>query len=494
MIKRAPGRGSMFAMGAFALSVFLLLLFLWVAFGGSLPLSPQGYRFEAAFPQASLLVNEADVRMAGVNVGKVKSKRLSPDGRTTIAEIEVDGRFAPVKRDARLMLRQKSLLGETYVELAPGSREAENLPEGARLPGAQVQSTVQLDEIFGAFDEPTRRNFQEWLHESGIATSGTYAQDFNDSLGNAAPFLGAASDTLRPLANQRVALRRLVRNTGRVFDAISAEDGRLRALIEGGEATFSALSSRDQALSDTFQVLPTFLRETRTTSTRLARFARDTDPLVRDLRGPATDLGPTLRDLGRLSPDLEHLFRSVAPLVRASRTGVPAARRFLDGTQPLLESVHVALPELNPILSYLGFSRQQVATFLSAGGSSLAGNGEGGYEGDFSAENYLPQSAIIDTRALQRRVVRPPWERANAYVAPNAYNRSIPLGAIESFDCRPAGGTVRNPSGSGVTAAPPCFVAPPLLFQNQRYPRLRRGRARLVPPPEGRQGTAPARP
>jgi virulence factor Mce-like protein len=484
----------MLAMGGFALSVFLLLLFLWVAFGGSLPLSPNGYRFEAAFPQASLLVNEADVRMAGVDVGRVKSKRISADGRRTIAEIELDNRFAPVKRDAKVKLRQKSLLGETYVELAPGTRDAENLPDGARLPNARVEGAVQLDQIFGAFDEPTRRDFQAWLHESGIATSGTYAQDVNDSLGNAAPFLGKGADVLRPLANQRVALRRLVRNTGRVFDAASAENGRLRALIEGGDATFSALASRDEALAETFQVLPAFLRETRATVGRLERFARDTDPLVLDLRAPASDLGPTLRDLGRLSPDLERLLRAVEPLVDASVTGVPAAVRFLNGAQPLLESVHVLLPELNPILSYLGFSRQQVATFLSAGGSSFGGNGEGGYRENSGAEHYLPQSAIIDTRALQRRATRPPWERANAYVAPNAYNRSISLGAVESFDCRPAGGTVRDPSGSGVTAAPPCFRAPPLLFQNQRYPRLSRGRGRLVPPPAGRDGTAPARP
>jgi len=492
--KNAPSIGGMAAIVGFALSVMLLLTFLWIAFGGSLPTAPEGYRFKAAFPDAALLVVEADVRMAGVNVGKVKGKELAPEGRRTIAEIEIDHRFAPINRDARVVLRQKSLLGETYVEIAPGNSETPDLPDGGTLPLRGVQRTVRLDDIFAAFDERTRRNFQSWLHESGIATSGPYASDFNDSLGNAAPFFGSGAKVLRPLAEQDVALRRLVRNTGRVFRAISADGHSLRALIEGGESTFSALASRDDALADTFEVLPTFLRETRTTVERLERFARDTDPLVRDLRGPADDLGPTLADLAELSPDLERLFRAVGPLETASRNGVPAAERLLEGIQPVLESAHVLLPELNPTLSYLSFAREQVATFLAPGGSALGGNGIGGYRSSRFAEHYLPQSAIIDSRSLERRATRPFWERANSYVAPNAWERSIGLGAIEAFDCGPAGGEVRNPSGSVATSAPPCFVAPPLLFQEQRYPHLRRGRGRLVDAPEGRAGNSPARP
>jgi phospholipid/cholesterol/gamma-HCH transport system substrate-binding protein len=330
-------------------------------------------------------VKEADVRMAGVNVGKVKQKELGPGGRTTRVTMEIDNRFAPIGRDARAILRQKSLLGESYVEITPGSPEAEDLDDGGTLPQSQVDDTVELDEVFRVFDPDTRKAFQEWLHEAGIATTGTFARDFNDSLGNAAPFFEGGADLLRPLAEQEVALRRVVRDTGRVFDAVSREDGQLRGLITGGEATFGALASRDDALAETFQVFPTFLRETRATLLRLEAFARNTDPLVRDLREPAQDLAPTLRDLGDLSPDLETLFRHFDPLVRASRRGVPAAERFLRGAEPVLEATHVFMPELNPILSYLSFARMQLAQFMTIGGGALAGNGVGGYGGGRSS-------------------------------------------------------------------------------------------------------------
>ena len=357
MNKNPPSLGRIAAMVGFTLSVAALLMFLWTAFGGTLPLAPQSYRFKAAFPEASLLVKEADVRMAGVNIGKVKSKELGPGGRTTLVEIELDDRFAPIGRDARAILRQKSLLGETYVELTPGSPEGKKLDDGGTLARANVDDTVELDEVFRVFDPETRDAFQQWLHEAGIVTSGRWARDFNDSLGNAAPFFEGGADLLRPLAEQEVALRRVFRDTGRVFNAVSREDGQLRGLITGGDATFGALASRDDALAETFAVFPTFLRETRATVRRLEAFARNTDPLVRDLREPARDLAPTLRDLGDLSPDLEKLFRDIDPLVRASRTGVPAAERFLKGAEPVLEATHTFMPELNPILSYLSFAR-----------------------------------------------------------------------------------------------------------------------------------------
>jgi len=494
MNKNPPSPGRIAAMVGFTLSVAALLMFLWVSFGGTLPLRPEGYRFKADFPEAALLVKEADVRMAGVNIGKVKDKELGPGGRTTRVTIELDHRFAPIGRDAGAVLRQKSLLGETYVEITPGSPGDKKLPDGGTLPDTSVDQSVQLDEVFRVFDPPTRRAFQEWLHEAGIATSGTFARDFNDSLGNAAPFFTGGADLLRPLAEQEVALRRVFRDTGRVFTAVSREDDNLRGLITGGEATFGALASRDQALADTFQIFPTFLRETRATVNRLESFARNTDPLVRDLREPARDLAPTLRDLGDLSPDLETLFNHIHPLVRASRTGVPAATRFLRGAEPVLEATHVFMPELNPILSYLSFARVQLAQFITVGGAALAGNGEGGYQGSGGAEHYLPQIAIIDGRSLGRRTSRPPWDRGNSYVAPNAYDRAIPLGAIESFDCRPSGGEKRNPSGSGENAAPPCFEAPPLLWGNQEFPRLKRGKAPFVDAPKGTEGTSPATP
>src|SRR5436190_17348248 len=133
MVKSAPSLGRLAAMFVFALSCFGLLLFLWLAFGGAIPLKPKGYRFQTTFGEATQLAQEADVRISGVPVGKVK--RIEPDKRTgrSLVTIELQSRYAPLPSDARAILRQKTLLGETYVELTPGTAGAAKLPDGGRL-------------------------------------------------------------------------------------------------------------------------------------------------------------------------------------------------------------------------------------------------------------------------------------------------------------------------------------------------------------------------
>src|SRR5512144_311862 len=100
MQKSAPSPGRILVMVGFALSCFGLLLFLWLAFGGPVPLKPKGYRFTASFAEVTQLSTEADVRISGVPVGKVKA--IEPDKQTgrSDVEIELESRYAPLPSDA----------------------------------------------------------------------------------------------------------------------------------------------------------------------------------------------------------------------------------------------------------------------------------------------------------------------------------------------------------------------------------------------------------
>src|SRR5436305_12928357 len=101
MQKQAPSLGRILVAVGFALSCFGLILFLWVAFGGPIPLQPENYRITAYFPEATQLAQESDVRIGGVSVGKVKSVALAPtqdrvNGKDpTQATLEIDPQDAP---------------------------------------------------------------------------------------------------------------------------------------------------------------------------------------------------------------------------------------------------------------------------------------------------------------------------------------------------------------------------------------------------------------
>ena len=132
------------------------------------------------------------------------------------------------------------------------------------------------------------------------------------------------------LRAQSTATRGFVRDTGVVFGALTERQGQLRDLIVNSNRLWETLAQRDAELADTFRVLPTFLREGRTTTRRLTRFAENTNPLIDQLRPAARELSPTLIDLDALAPDLKAFFSDLDPLVRAARRGLPATEQVLD--------------------------------------------------------------------------------------------------------------------------------------------------------------------
>ena len=82
----------------------------------------------ADFDEANQLADTADVRISGVTVGRVM--KTQEDGRHTRVTMRIQPRYAPIPRDTQAILRQKTLVGETYVELTPGDRSSGPLRDG----------------------------------------------------------------------------------------------------------------------------------------------------------------------------------------------------------------------------------------------------------------------------------------------------------------------------------------------------------------------------
>jgi virulence factor Mce-like protein len=418
MQKQAPTFGRLLVMTLFALSCFGLLLFLWLSFGGSVPLKPKGYRIQVAFPEATQLGEFADVRTAGVSVGKVRTKSLDPSGNHTIVQIELDRRFSPLHADAKAILRQKTLLGETYVELTPGTKDAPFVKEGGRLKNSQVSNTVELDEIFRTFDPRTRQGFRDWQQNLGQAINGRGA-DLNDAIGNLPPFAHDATDVLDVLHAQSGAVSRLFRNTGVVFNALSQDQNALHGLIVNSDKVFSATQAQREALKQTFATFPTFLDESKATMARLETFSKDTRPLIRDLRPVARDLKPTLRDVRAFAPDLRSTFRNLDPLITVSRKGLPALRDTFKGIQPVLAQLSPFLGELNPILQWLEYNQHLTADFISNGPGGLVDTSPLTAPAAQAGElgHYLRQVGPNGAETAAVFTSRLPTNRGNAYLS-----------------------------------------------------------------------------
>ena len=472
-------------MVVFAFSCFGLLLFLWLSFGGAVPLKPKGYRFEVAFSGATTLAEQADVRVAGVSVGKVVGKRRDPAGNRTLATIELEREHAPLDVDARAMLRQKTLLGETYVALEPGTAARPDVDEGGRLPNDAVDETVELDEVLEIFPERTRADFRRWQASSAAVIEGR-DRDLNDALGNVAPFADRGADLFTVLDRRRAALRDLVANTGVVFAALTRDEKQLRAFVADTSRWFQATASEKVALGESIRIFPTFLREARATLRRLERFSVDTKPLVDDLGPVARELEPALGDLAAAAPSLQRVSGALPALTDASADGLPAMSRVLRGLEPVLGETGPLLNQLNPLLQWLQYNQQVMSDIITVPGSAIGGvrptsnpNGLG---------HALPQ--IITTGS--QSIITPQRtsdNRGNAYLRPDAYNferYKQGYNILPTWDCANAGGEhearpATTPAGSD---DPGCFVQEPFDFKGkrQRFPRVEENMPRRPAP------------
>jgi virulence factor Mce-like protein len=462
------GAGRIAVMAVFAFSCFGLLLFLWLSFGGSIPLKPKGYRFQVAFPEATTLAEQADVRIAGVSIGKVSKKELDKKTGRTLATIQVERRYAPIRAGAKAKLRQKTLLGETYVEMTPGPKSAPRLPEDGRLKDGQVEATVEFDEFLEIFPEETRKAFRR-LQANGAETIDGRSRDLSDALGNLGPFAESGSDLLQVLDRRKGSLAALVRETGSVFEAFTRDEDALRSFLADSARWFEATSSQRENLAESIRIFPTFLDESKATLSRLETFAVDTNPLIEDLRPVARDLQPTLRDLRATAPDLRTFFQSLPALTSASASGLPALDQILNGLAPTLDKAGPFFAQLNPILNFLEMNNAKVSDFISLGTWALGGkratpnpNGNG---------HVLPQIITTGNQSILSPT-RTADNRGNAYFEPDAlspdprYKDGYFVPPV--WDCANAGGEKKADDTPG------CYVQGNIPFQGraQRFPQI----------------------
>lgn len=76
---------------------------------------PSGYTVCALFKDASGLTEKSRVVIAGITVGEIADIKLAGDKAKVFVRVNT-----PLRSDARIAKRQASLLGEYYLELAPG--------------------------------------------------------------------------------------------------------------------------------------------------------------------------------------------------------------------------------------------------------------------------------------------------------------------------------------------------------------------------------------
>src|SRR3954452_18208099 len=182
MGRRWPKRSNAFIglMGAILAAVILFF-----GFTKDIPFT-HGFQIKAQFESANSIRPNSPVRIAGVEVGKVKSVTGVEGSNAALLTMELKDSALPLHEDATAKVRPRIFLeGNFFVDLKPGTPGSPTLKSGDTIKISQTASPVQLDEVLTSLQSDSREDLKALLNglntslNSKDASGTTAAESFN---------------------------------------------------------------------------------------------------------------------------------------------------------------------------------------------------------------------------------------------------------------------------------------------------------------------------
>ncbi len=420
-----------------SLAVFALLLKMA---GVQLPLESH-YTLTARLPDGLQLVSNADVRSSGVKVGRVVG--IESRGTQAQVKMQLDDKVLPIYRDARVQIRTKTLVGENYIDVTPGTPRAGRMPSGATLPASRTGEAVQLDDILSALDPATRGSIQRTVRSLSVGLD-KRGGDLNTSLAALQPVFQDGGRLMGVLETQREQLAALVDDAGTVMQAFGERSGAVRTLAVKLRKTAAAAAARDDEIRATVRELAPTLDQARGSVTRLGGLSQIATPVVADLTRAATDLGPTMRDLAPAARETRAMVTQVRKLLPDAEPLVRNLRTFATTARPLGPALDAVLRQANPALAYVAPYHREFGAFFANVGSAVDTHDALGNLGRVHAV-VSETSAAVWSPAMQKAL--------NALIAVGGVSK-IHSEGVNAYPEPGTVGTPERPSGTYTRVGP----------------------------------------
>jgi ABC-type transporter Mla subunit MlaD len=312
-----------------------------------------GRRYVIELDNAFGLVHGGDVRVAGVNAGKVTAIRLDQRSLKALVEVEILERgFGSLRRDAFCESRPQSPLGEYFLDCLPGTARAE-IPAGGRVPVRQTASTIPPDLIQNIMRRPYRERLRLIINELGAGLAGR-PEDLNAAIRRGVPALRQSARLLEILADHNRELRDLVTNADTVMHRLARNRRNVGRFVTEARDTASASAEREADIRTNFRKLPRFLGELRPTMAALGESAEEQTPVLEDLSANARDLRQFFDAAAEFStasrPAIDALGDAAEqgrPAVKAARPRVSELRAYAAPTPELGRNLRITLEDFD---------------------------------------------------------------------------------------------------------------------------------------------------
>jgi virulence factor Mce-like protein len=227
------------------LAIVVLVAFVYVSYTANQGLPLQStYNVTAEVPNADRLIKTDEVRIGGVRVGQVSSvgARIGAGGKPyAVLGLALSPSAGPLPADTRVEVQSASVLGQTYVDLAPGTSRAK-IRDGGTLPLRDASGTIELTDLLDIFKHSTAAAIQDTIGSFGAGVAGR-GPALNETLGSLARLLGPFTALSETLASPATDLSGFLHGWESFAAALSPVKTELAELVANGATTFGALDA-----------------------------------------------------------------------------------------------------------------------------------------------------------------------------------------------------------------------------------------------------------
>lgn len=174
--------------------------------------------YQAVFSNVSGLKGGNFVRIAGVEVGKVKSLNLHRDGTVTI-DFAID-RNLTLTEGTTATIRYENLIGDRYLALEEGPGSVRKLLPGQTIPLSRTSPALDVDALIGGF----RPLFRALDPDQVNALSGELLRVFQGQGGTISSVLAQTSSLTTTLAGRDQLIGEVITNLNTVLGTFAARD------------------------------------------------------------------------------------------------------------------------------------------------------------------------------------------------------------------------------------------------------------------------------
>jgi phospholipid/cholesterol/gamma-HCH transport system substrate-binding protein len=235
-------RGTVVGLSIF-LAVCLLSAFLLISIFGQLRFGA-GNTYYAEFTNVTNLRKGKLVRIAGVEVGKVKNISINPDA-TVRVEFTAD-KSVTLTEGTRAVLRYDNLFGDRYLALEEGAGGLKTLKPGQTIPLARTQPALDLDALLGGFRPLFRALNPDQVNE----LSKLFIQAFQDEGPTIGTFLDQAAAVTNTLADRDLLIGQVVDNLNVVLGSLGGQSDRLDKAVTSLSQLVHGLAERKTDISN----------------------------------------------------------------------------------------------------------------------------------------------------------------------------------------------------------------------------------------------------